>query len=755
MSSKKELLKTLTSHFEYLSQAFLPVISIEPLQKSTFPFHFKTIYGQPHTREQSFYTTTHYLSFDPKNGPSITRFPAFATSESDILVESISPNTNLRAIIRKKSEKTILEIWGKERLLQSVRVSDHHGALFSDAQFTLKSLVWSNDERKILYIAEKKEQKVPKHYDEIVSDEDADKILTNYSFKDDLGEGYTKRNDPILFLYNLQENMLYKVANIPEGTIPTYASFADEEGTKLVFCGYHLGQVKKGLKFCFNRDSKIYYIEKLALEILTKAKGNESIERVDRLNREEISEPIRLSSDFVSVFPIVDRSFTKLAYFFSPFKNTHAMGLGLKLINLQEVKASRKVTQELILDIVTENNPEFAGIMEYHDKLHKSNWLADSKHIVFNSNIGGAVGLFIVNVETKELKRIDKPKYHSEEWKLKNVQGNLIFASISNLHGHSKLAIYEGLDTSKEGLEAAMKEAKWYFFDLDNKENLTTKDELLSNLTNVEVEERVIEVNGIESLFFSLKEVKDSQGNLIPINKRPLMIALHGGPHGAATGMFSVQKHYSLLKGYNLLYPNFSGSTGYGQNFLEKLCGKISDLDVQEVKAIIDHCLETGLGDPNKLIVMGGSYGGYLGAVLIAKFPDLFQCAILKNPVVNLPSALEASDIPEWSYCEAFNKNFTYDPTSQDLKALYDLSPICMSKDIKASILLMVGGNDRRVPCAGAIQYYKSLKTKGIDVELMYYPQDEHGLSGSSETDTDQFVKTYAFIEEKLQRSSV
>lgn len=755
MSSKKQLLKKLTSHLEYLAHNFLPVGSIEPLQKPSLPLNFKANYGQPHAREQASYATAHYFTFDPTKNPAIEKFPSFPTSEVDVQAESFSPNGAFRALVRKKSDKTTIEIWSKNMMVQSLRVSDLHGNLYTDAQFTLKPLTWSNNQKRILYIAEKKEDKAPKYYDDIKKDEDAEKIFKNYMFKHDLGEGYTGKFSPFLFVYDIENNQLSKVANVPEDVIPTYASFIDEDGTKIVFCGYHLGQSGQGLLFAYNRDTKIYLIEDLKLEPLNnkkpKEEGSSSSSTDGKENKGDL---VKLTKDYISIFPIVSNNFERVAYFFSPKVNTHGTGLGLKVLSLSQARALNRQAEQLVLDIVRENKGEFCGVMSYHDRLCKTRWLTDNKHLIFNTDIRGAIGLYIVNVDTKELKRIDAPEFSTEEWRIKNVHGNTIFASISNVVGHSKFGVYHGLDLEAGKLDQVTKNAKWHFFDLGPEETLfgqTDKDETLSQLKNMgEVKEKRITIDGVESMFFYLEEVKDDKGVNIPIKDRPLMVALHGGPHGSATGMFSMLRQYSLYKGYNLLYPNFSGSTGYGQDFLERLPSKIGVIDTKEIKAVIDYCIENGLGNQEKLALMGGSYGGYLGAVLLAKYPTLFKCGILKNPVVNLPYTFEGSDIPEWAYCEVFNQDMNHEPTSEEFKTFYDFSPICMNKDIKSSILLMVGAKDRRVPVGGAVHYYKTLKGKGVDIEFAYYPEDQHGLSGSPETDTDQFVKTYAFLEEKL-----
>jgi len=84
------------------------------------------------------------------------------------------------------------------------------------------------------------------------------------------------------------------------------------------------------------------------------------------------------------------------------------------------------------------------------------------------------------------------------------------------------------------------------------------------------------------------------------------------------------------------------------------------------------------------------------------------------------------------------------------MKKMYEISPIGMNRDIKTSILLMLGGKDKRVPPEGGVQYYKALKHNGVDISLLYYPEDEHGLAASQETETDQFIRTFSYLENKL-----
>jgi len=121
----------------------------------------------------------------------------------------------------------------------------------------------------------------------------------------------------------------------------------------------------------------------------------------------------------------------------------------------------------------------------------------------------------------------------------------------------------------------------------------------------------------------------------------------------------------------------------------------------------------------------------------------------MRNPVISLPFFVELSDIPEWIYAEVFGTAHNLEPTPEDYKTLYEYSPISMNKDIKSSVLLMLGAVDRRVPPGSGVNYYKILKSKGVDISMAWYPEDAHALASSSEVEFDNVVKIMAFIEEK------
>lgn len=93
---------------------------------------------------------------------------------------------------------------------------------------------------------------------------------------------------------------------------------------------------------------------------------------------------------------------------------------------------------------------------------------------------------------------------------------------------------------------------------------------------------------------------------------------------------------------------------------------------------------------------MGGSYGGYMSAIMASRYSDLFKASIILNPVTNIPFMMNITDIPEWSTSCALNKEYSWDLNGDDYKEMFDKSP--MKESIKIPSLLLIGAKDRRCP---------------------------------------------------------
>lgn len=106
----------------------------------------------------------------------------------------------------------------------------------------------------------------------------------------------------------------------------------------------------------------------------------------------------------------------------------------------------------------------------------------------------------------------------------------------------------------------------------------------------------------------------------------------------------------SAAAGFTLAFVNYPGSIGFGQKPIEQLSAACGELDVRACKAALDHLLEIGMAvnSKGKRMVAGGSHGGFITGHLTSRWPDMFDAAIMRNPVVDLPSCFATSDIPDW-----------------------------------------------------------------------------------------------------------
>jgi acylaminoacyl-peptidase len=129
-------------------------------------------------------------------------------------------------------------------------------------------------------------------------------------------------------------------------------------------------------------------------------------------------------------------------------------------------------------------------------------------------------------------------------------------------------------------------------------------------------------------------------------------------------------RQYLLLQGYCLLIVNFSGSIGYGGNFLNSLTGNIGVLDVEDCGDLTQLALEkfSSVIDPKKIAAYGGSHGGFLGAWLVGhlKYKHLWATAVVRNPVLDMNYMRSATDIPDWIEAYVLNRSIDLSKLSSE-----------------------------------------------------------------------------------------
>ena len=228
--------------------------------------------------------------------------------------------------------------------------------------------------------------------------------------------------------------------------------------------------------------------------------------------------------------------------------------------------------------------------------------------------------------------------------------------------------------------------------------------------------------------------------NLPHNGQHPAIVYVHGGPTAQTMNTFNRFVQYMANQGYIVIAPNYRGSTGYGKEFQQANLFDMGGGDLQDVLAAADWIKQTGYVDPKKLILMGGSYGGYMTMMGVSKAPELWAAGVPIVPFVNWFTEIQNED-PVLQQSDLATMG---DPEKN--KALYeDRSPINFVGQIKAPLYLLAGGHDPRCPKTEAQQVVDAVKKRGGVVEYKVYENEGHGFS-KVENQIDAYKRVADFL---------
>ncbi|EAR93056.2 prolyl oligopeptidase family protein (macronuclear) [Tetrahymena thermophila SB210] len=759
MDSKR--LKLLTKFLERVFQSSHSINSVEMISDKTV----KVNWAQHNIRDSVTYNYSNLYDFDQNKreiGKKLNDFPIQVQKNISVY----SPERSLKAVIQSVQDKTktknfsVIEIYKGEDIVSQVNLQEMHEKILDDP-IVGNAIVWNKKETKFLYIAQVK-AKPTKNYFEVEEDKDLDDVNRTYNLDSDFGEGMNGITKAHLFEYNIESQTLSQI-EIPENIFPSNPQYLDESGESIILQGYKLHpEFRYGILHCFNRQSDIFLLQNLNRnQLYPKPAKNSSDAKNDTASDEKKQLNFKvISQDEVSFKPMVSPDGQKIAYFGAPLSPPHLNYMGMKIINTQDWSI------EEIIPIRKENlteSGEFMGICGFYDDLKNFFWLKDSIHFVLTTIVGHSLGTFLVNSKTKQIRRFAVNKTESDEFQVidYNNKFNTLFATHTNMAGPPQLAFLKNLDLSK-GLDEIVQSADWQYITLSQGSSSIFPS--LQEFALKYFEEQVIRsgestaclwrIKQFDKEFIpkELKELYENNDKLNPLNNsdqdRPLIVFIHGGPHSSSTGLFAISHLYFLLQGYTILLPNYTGSAGYGQNYINKLLKNIGEIDAKEILNMIDQVIEKKLCDPKKAITMGGSYGGYMTGILSTRYHERFICAVMRNPVVNIPYLLNATDIPDWCLAECFGKKMTWNLTGEDYKTMFEFSP--MSQPNKLPILNLLGAKDRRVPYQQSIAYHAQSIYNGTEIETYIYPESDHALRESLPTIVDSLIKQISFLEKHL-----
>ena len=212
---------------------------------------------------------------------------------------------------------------------------------------------------------------------------------------------------------------------------------------------------------------------------------------------------------------------------------------------------------------------------------------------------------------------------------------------------------------------------------------------------------------------------EDSTNNT---NKPPLIVICHGGPTGQSNIALDPKKQFWTSRGFALLDVNYSGSTGYGKDYRERLNGKWGVLDIEDCCDAANFAVTSGLANKDQLIIRGSSAGGY--TVLSAlTFEDVFSAGASYYGISELTSLADDTHKFESRYLDRLVGPYP------EKKSLYaERSPINSTEKLNCPVIFFQGKEDRVVPKEQAEMMFDALNKKGLTVAAQYYEGEQHGF---------------------------
>jgi dipeptidyl aminopeptidase/acylaminoacyl peptidase len=209
--------------------------------------------------------------------------------------------------------------------------------------------------------------------------------------------------------------------------------------------------------------------------------------------------------------------------------------------------------------------------------------------------------------------------------------------------------------------------------------------------------------------------------------KVPLLLRIHGGPNGQDQHQVSLERQWFAANGYAVLAVNYRGSSGRGQKYSRAIWADWGHYEVDDLRAGVDHVIQMGVADPEKLGVGGWSYGGILTDYMIASDPRF------KAATSGAGTAFTVAFYGTDQYIIQYDYEIGPPWDAKSWETYQKISyPFLHADRIKTATLFLGGERDFNVPVQGSQQMYQALKSLGVETQLVIYPNEFHGINRPS-----------------------
>ncbi len=413
---------------------------------------------------------------------------------------------------------------------------------------------------------------------------------------------------------------------------------------------------------------------------------------------------------------------------------------GEKLYRANDV--SRRAIQnggDILITSNVENGYENVGVLNFSEKdgiaqpgkikwhtrdkweIDGGNFSPDGKHVTWTANVDGFVNIYLHDLETGKTTSLLLPK-----------GVNTLGGSQSAFtRDGSRLLYYHDGPTSPRDV--------WVYSLAMSKSHQVTHA-LVAGVRSEDMVEPFLVHYASRDKKWTISAFVYMTYNMVRNGQNAAIVYVHGGPKSQTVNSFNRFIQHMVNQGYMVIAPNYRGSTGYGKDFEDANLFDMGGGDLQDVLAAGDWIKQTGYVDPKKIVLMGGSYGGYLTMMGVTKAPDVWAAGVPIVPFVNYFTEIENED----PVLREMDLATMGDPVKN--KALYeDRSPIFFVDKIKAPLLLLAGGNDPRCPKSETQQVVDAVTKQGGKAEYKIYENEGHGFA-RVENQIDAYKRVSDFL---------
>lgn len=229
----------------------------------------------------------------------------------------------------------------------------------------------------------------------------------------------------------------------------------------------------------------------------------------------------------------------------------------------------------------------------------------------------------------------------------------------------------------------------------------------------------------------------------------PLLVMPHGGPLGVSDNRhFPIDVHYFVQKGYAVLTPNYRGSSGFGEKFLNAGKQQWGRLIEDDIESAVAKVIDDGFIDDSKICIFGISYGGYSALISAIRRPDLYRCAISYAGVTDIPLLFSGGNAQDHKDRNKVLVDILGDP-DKSWDTLINYSPVYRADELTIPVLIAQGGRDRIVDDEHFFRMKYVLEKLDKDFQYVYLENEIHGFK-KTQSQISLYIEINKFIEKSF-----